>query len=112
MKTEAELALLADKLRNRLKELSELSELTADDRKPVELDQTSVGRLSRMDSLQVQAMAAETQRRRALEKKRIHATLQRIEDGEYGYCAKCGEEIAEERLGVDPTVAMCIGCAG
>ena len=45
-------------------ELTDLLNASADDAAPVELDQTQQGRLSRMDALQQQAMAAETQRRR------------------------------------------------
>lgn len=77
----------------------------------VELDQTRQGRLSRMDALQQQAMAAETQRRRALELKRIHVALQRINDGEYGYCLSCGGDIVPARLKVDPAATQCVACA-
>ena len=48
-------------------ELLALSEAADEDRKPVELDQQSVGRLSRMDSMQVQAMAKAADARRAME---------------------------------------------
>jgi DnaK suppressor protein len=41
-------------------ELMDISAAGADERRPVELDQQSVGRLSRMDALQVQAMAQAT----------------------------------------------------
>ena len=77
----------------------------------VTLDQSRVGRLSRMDALQAQAMAKESGRRRRLELQRIGAALKRIEDGEYGYCLTCGEEIAEDRLTVDPSASQCIDCA-
>ena len=77
----------------------------------VTLDQQSVGRLSRMDALQQQAMAQATQARRARMKIRIRAALERITDDEFGYCAECGELIAEKRLDLDPTVATCISCA-
>jgi DnaK suppressor protein len=80
-------------------------------RQPVELDQTSVGRLSRMDALQNQAMALETDRRRHVELQHIEAALKRIEEGEFGECLNCGEEIAAKRLEVDPTAAICIDCA-
>ena len=80
-------------------------------RDPVELDQQSVGRLSRMDALQVQAMAQETERRRQARILALNAALKRIEDDEYGYCAACGEEIAEARLNLDPACATCIDCA-
>ena len=42
----------------------ELSAVSAEGRRPVELDQQSVGRLSRMDALQVQAMAMAVETRR------------------------------------------------
>jgi DnaK suppressor protein len=80
-------------------------------RKPVELDQTAVGRLSRMDALQVQAMALETERRRNIELKRIASALERIGTDDYGYCATCGEEIALKRLENDPATPLCIDCA-
>lgn len=41
----------------------------------------------------------------------IEAALQRIENGEYGYCAKCGEKISEERLDVLPYTPFCKACA-
>ena len=92
-------------------ELEELAEANAQARQVVELDQQSVGRLSRMDALQGQAMAQETMRRRALELKRIEAALARIEEDEYGYCARCGEEIMAARLDLDPMAALCATCA-
>lgn len=80
-------------------------------RRPVELDQTRVGRLSRMDALQEQAMSLETERRRKLELQRIEAALQRIEEGDFGYCLVCGEEIEVKRLDLDPTLPTCVACA-
>lgn len=87
------------------------SQSTEDERRPVTLDQTAVGRLSRMDALQNQAMALESERRRAVEIQRIDAALGRIEEGEFGYCSACGEEIAPKRLEHDPMAATCIDCA-
>lgn len=77
----------------------------------VELDQTRVGRISRMDALQAQAMAKESNRRRQLALQRIDSALQRIEAGGYGDCAVCGEPIMAERLEADPGALLCIGCA-
>lgn len=77
----------------------------------VELDQTRVGRLSRMDALQGQAMARETARRREIELKRIAAALARLDEGEYGDCVRCGEPIAPARLRSDPAVPTCVRCA-
>lgn len=78
---------------------------------PVELDQARVGRLSRMDAMQQQAIAQEAARLAGLERQRIEAALKRIDAGEYGYCIVCGEEIAEGRLRFDPSVLTCIACA-
>ena len=77
----------------------------------VELDQTRVGRVSRMDAIQAQAMAQESDRRRLLALQRIEGALKRIEDGEYGMCASCGEAISPHRLEVDPGAILCIECA-
>ena len=77
----------------------------------VELDQTRLGRLSRMDALQAQQMAKASSRRRQLERGRIAAALRRIDEGEYGYCLSCGDLIPEPRLTINPAAAQCVGCA-
>jgi len=92
-------------------ELAELSKTAADDRKPVSLDQQSVGRLSRQDSLQVQAMAKASDARRAGELRRIDAALKRVDEGEYGWCVDCGEAIGAKRLEIDPAAPRCRECA-
>ena len=85
--------------------------MSASDRAPVALDQDSVGRLSRIDAMQVQAMALAAQRRRAAERIRIDAALTRIEQGDFGYCIRCGDEIPPGRLNHDPSVTQCLPCA-
>ncbi len=82
-----------------------------DQAKPVELDQTSVGRLSRMDAMQKQAMSLELKRRRQQELNQIEAALKRIEEDDYGYCFQCGEDINQNRLEINPTATLCIQCA-
>lgn len=77
----------------------------------VALDQTTVGRLSRMDALQAQAMSVETDQRRKLELQRIKLALKHIDEGDYGYCQNCGEMINPLRLKSSLTVALCIECA-
>lgn len=81
------------------------------ERAPVDLDQTSFGRLSRMDAMQVQAMALASHQRRKAELDRVNAALERIGSDDFGYCALCGEEIAEARVTNDPAVSTCIRCA-
>lgn len=106
-----DLAEFARLLEARRVELRDLSDSARDSRKPVELDQSKVGRLSRMDAMQDQAMAQEAERRRAAELQRIDAALGRLKSGDYGYCVNCDEDIAPARLKLDPAVATCINCA-
>ena len=75
------------------KELLDLEIMGDEAAKTVELDQTRVGRLSRMDALQGQAVSLEIKRRRAVEQQQIRAALRRIEEGDFGYCRVCDDEI-------------------
>ena len=99
-------------LKARRAELIELSERAAASRKPVALDQQSVGRLSRQDALQQQAMANAQEARRRGELQRIEKALARIDDESYGWCDECGDSIPKKRLEIDPTAQACATCAG
>lgn len=77
----------------------------------VELDQQAIGRLSRMDALQNQAMAKAQQARRDTEALRLQAALIRMAEDDYGYCEDCGEEIARGRLELDLAATKCVSCA-
>ena len=94
-------------LRAEIEELNTASSEAAD---TVTLDQSKVGRLSRMDALQAQQMAQETARRRKIQLQKIESALRRIDKGEYGYCFICGEEIEPARLDFDPACTRCTGC--
>jgi DnaK suppressor protein len=76
----------------------------------VVLDQSSVGRLSRMDAMQGQQMALEAERRRKEKLVQIKSALNRIERGTFGDCLVCEEEIAIGRLTVNPAVTRCVNC--
>lgn len=95
-------------LLQRRSELQQVAETSKEAAKPVELDQTSVGRLSRMDAMQAQQMAQEVGRRRESELVRIDGALRRIDAGEFGWCYVCGEEIDPRRLDIDPTTTRCV----
>lgn len=88
-----------------------LSSTSDDAAKIVELDQSAVGRISRMDAIRAQSMAIETNRRRANQALRIEGALRRIAAGDFGDCLTCGEEINIRRLEVDPSYTQCIKCA-
>jgi DnaK suppressor protein len=78
---------------------------------PVTLDQEAVGRISRIDAMQVQAMALATQARRRGRKVALEGALRRLASDDFGWCTACGEEIAPARVMNDPVVTLCVGCA-
>ena len=106
---------LADRYRTALEEeraaLLTASEDTGEGRKPVMLDQAQVGRLSRMDAMQGQAMEAALEARRHGRIRAIDAALRRIEEGEFGWCDDCGSFIGFGRLDSDAAAMRCISCA-
>jgi DnaK suppressor protein len=44
------------------------------------------------------------------EMEEIQAALARIEDGTYGFCARCGDPIDPKRLEILPTARYCVQC--
>lgn len=110
MLTEDQIATFRVRLEAALTALAEEDALGREGRKVVTLDQQAVGRLSRMDALQNQAMAMAQAGRRAGEARRVQAALDRIEAGEYGYCSECGDAIEPARLEADPALPRCLSC--
>jgi DnaK suppressor protein len=108
---EIDLEALKARLIEEREALLDVADSTREAAQTVELDQTRVGRVSRMDAMQAQAMAKESDRRRLIALQRIDSALQRIEGGDYGYCAACDELISPSRLEVDPGALLCIDCA-
>ncbi len=111
MRSGADIESLKMRLIEQREALLDVAESTREAARTVELDQTRVGRVSRMDALQAQAMAKESDRRRLLALQRIDNALQRIEDDEYGNCLSCDEPIMVDRLKADPAALLCIDCA-
>ena len=103
---------MRDKLLKLKAELEEAVATGEESAAVVELDQSKVGRLSRMDAMQAQAMAQASGQRRVAMLRDIDAALRRIDDGTYGLCIDCEESINPKRLEFDPTVLRCVDCAG
>ncbi len=99
------------RLAEKRQELEDFSELSKQSRGMVELDQQAVGRLSRMDAMQQQAMAEAQERNRNLDLTRIDMANRRLANGDYGYCIDCDEEIPDTRLAIDPMAERCVKCA-
>ncbi|MGV6474537.1 TraR/DksA family transcriptional regulator [Azotobacter vinelandii] len=71
-------------LEQRAAELDRLLEGPEERGQSVELDQSKVGRLSRMDALQQQAMSDAIKERAQRKRVRIRLALKRLQEGEYG----------------------------
>lgn len=108
---ELDMDAVRQRLRSLYQQCRDESSRSQSQRATVELDQTTTGRLSRMDALQGQAMAQASERRRAIRMQQIPQALKRIDEGVYGECIECGEWIAKARLELDPTALKCIDCA-
>ena len=109
--TEAELNNVRTRLEELRRETLVEKDAAAESTAPVELDQARVGRLSRMNSMQQQAMALEQDRRRDILLKRIDGAFQRLERRNYGLCVNCSKSIEVKRVNFDPTVFFCQQCA-
>ena len=95
---------------NEITELRALSSNSRESRAPVQLDQQSVGRLSRMDAMQQQSMDVAREDRRQARLAALASARKRIDSDDYGYCLGCVEDIAEARLKIDPAVTLCVDC--
>jgi len=105
-----EIEQLRQTLLNLRAELLKLEESLKEAAQPVELEQDSMGHLSRRDSMQAQQKAGEGPRLRKRQLQKIDGALRRIEAGEYGKCFVCEKELDACRLSEDPTTTRCMNC--
>lgn len=75
-----------------------------------ELDQTCVGRLSRIEALQNQGLTNGLRERERIQFEQVLDALKRIEAGTYGVCTTCDIAIPIERLQVFPETRTCTPC--
>ena len=103
-----ELELLAreelDRLEREEVEARESTEAVAPDK--------AIGRLSRLDAMQMQEVAKEAQRQREIRRHELRQALRRMDLGEYGICSACGVWIDYPRLEARPEIRQCGSCAG
>lgn len=108
--SETQLAELRSELERQLGHLHRSMKVSDEALRPVELDQTAVGRLSRIDSLQNQSMTRNLHEREQVKLAQIEDALRRHEDGSYGLCVQCEAEVPFERLFVFPEAPTCQSC--
>ena len=105
-----QLQTLQESLQRQLQELIEQLQISQQAAAVVTLDQTSVGRVSRIDALQQQSMAISTREKATQKLKRVRLAIQAIADNDYGYCRHCDETIAYKRLLAQPEAKLCLQC--
>lgn len=70
----------------------------------------AIGRLSRLDSMQMQEMAKDAQRRREKHIQDLRRALERMDSGTFGICERCSQWIEFERLQARPESLVCGNC--
>lgn len=103
---------LREELQREIKRLERGIEARREAIKPVALDQSSVGRVSRIDAIQNQQMAAGRHGRDVARLGQLLTALDRMEKGTYGRCARCGTPIPYGRLLAVPEARNCAACGG
>lgn len=93
-----------------IENLNERSAGSAEERDAISPD-VSIGRLSRLDAMQIQEIAKEGERRRQERLPRLEYALELIDMGEYGKCERCDRWIPFERLKEQPETLVCASCA-
>ena len=101
-KLRCQLAAMRATLESRLQDLHREAQ-------PVSLE-LAVGRLTRMDMIQQQRMAAGQQQRLETELRQVMAATNRFERNQYGFCLSCRGPIPYERLKIRPVTALCYDC--
>jgi DnaK suppressor protein len=76
-----------------------------------DLEQDTVGRLSRIDAIQNQGLTKNLHERERQQLASILEALRRIEEGSFGACVACGGTIPFERLAIFPETRNCTTCA-
>jgi DnaK suppressor protein len=108
--TDAQLRELTERLSTLKRELEQSLEAGAESAKQVELDQSAVGRLSRIDAIQQQKMAEAARRNVRVRVSQCAAALEAVTRGEYGFCRACEEPIGYRRMDARPESPLCVGC--
>ena len=108
--TQQEIKLLGDEL-SRLKGiLEEQLRISEESSGIVQLDQTTIGRVSRIDAIQQQKMLQSTRQSAKTRLIRINRALTFLAQGEYGYCQNCDTTIGLPRLQAQPESTLCLNC--
>ena len=88
------------------RDIARLGEETA----PIAPDR-AIGRLTRMEAINAQKMSEANLRRAKQRLTALERTLTRLDDEDFGICARCEREIPIKRLMLVPESRICVRCA-
>lgn len=77
---------------------------------PVEVSGSAIGRLTRIDAIQMQGMSQMSQGQLSIRLQQIEAALAAFSGGRYGRCNRCKAPIPLERLEALPEAPLCMEC--
>lgn len=97
---------IQEKIEETKEEITHLEEVT----KPIEPD-NAYGRLSRMDAINNKTINDAALRKQKGQLQKLERALERVEEGNYGTCLKCGDDIPVGRLKFMPWTTKCVKCA-
>ena len=106
-----QISTIRNELLRALNKLERSLKISGESARPRDLEQDTVGRLSRIDALQNAGLTAKLEDRERAQLGQVVEALRRIEDGTYGACQGCGGTISMERLMVFPETLACDRCA-
>lgn len=91
-------------------ELEGRMKITEEQAQPVDLNEP-IGRLSRMDAIQMQQMALAGLSREQERYVRVRRALVLVDDESFGNCESCKRPIGIDRLLFQPEILLCVRCA-
>jgi DnaK suppressor protein len=106
-----QLEMVRDELLRALNKLERSLKISGESARPRDLEQDTVGRLSRIDAIQNAGLTANLEERERQQLRQVVDALRRIEEGTYGACNGCGGPIPFERLLVFPETLACTACS-
>ena len=106
-----QISMVRDELLRSLNKLERSLKISGESARPRDLEQDTVGRLSRIDAIQNAGLTANLEERERSQLRQVVEALRRIEAGTYGACNGCGGCIPFERLMVFPETLACSACA-
>lgn len=107
--SDEQLATYRERLEEERQAIEDLLESTRGDVRPVDLG-LSIGRLSRMDAMQMQGMAQLNRHQLEVRRERVKVALAALDEGTYGSCRSCKGAIDIARLDAQPEVPFCLAC--